>query len=152
MNISATKEPKNLNPVKPIQITQINFKSMELSDTVRSSDPLEPMVSAEVRENVNGQYIDIKIIVLVPKTLLGGEPISLFQDLESKENELKFVVKCNSTELVAGDYYSWYVNYLHPLKDSTIKIDTITTRIIDLIPGDANPRTSRGTVTHVLQS
>ncbi|HRB70974.1 MAG TPA: hypothetical protein PK776_03920, partial [Flavobacterium sp.] len=67
------------------------------------------------------------------------------------KNELKLVVKSNSLELVAPEYFPWYVNYLHPLSESD-KIEIITTRIEDLIPDDANPRTSRGTVTQVLQS
>ena len=152
MNTSALKESKNLNPVKPIQITQINFESMPLTGIIRSADPVEPLVSAEVQENINGKYINIRVVVFVPKTLLGQEPISLYQDMETEKNELKFVVKCNSTELIASEYYSWYVNYLHPIADGDPQIDIITTRTQDLIPDDSNPKTSRGTVTRVLQS
>ncbi len=151
MNTPTPKASKNLNRLKPLQITQINTKSMGLSGIVRTADHLEPMVSAEVQNNVNGKVINVKIVVLVPQTLLGQEPITLYQDLETEKNELKFVVKSNSLELVAPEYYTWYINYLHPIND-TEKIESITTRIEDLIPDDANPRTSRGTVTQVLQS
>ncbi len=152
MNTSTPKASKNLNRLKPLQITQINTKSMGLSGIVRTADHLEPMVSAEIQDNVNGRVINIKIVVLIPQTLLGQEPITLYQDLDNPpKNELKLIVKSNSNELVAPEYYPWYVNYLHPLSESD-KIEIITTRIEDLIPDDANPRTSRGTMTQVLQS
>ena len=152
MNTQTAKESKNLTPVQPLQITQINVESIPLKAIIRSDDPLEPLVSAEIEENVNGQFINIKIVVFVPQTLLGQEPISLYQDLATERNELKFVVKCNSTELVADNYYSWYVNYLYPIAEGTPEIDTIITRIEDLIQDDSNPKTKRGTVTRILQS
>ena len=152
MNTQTTKESKNLTPVDPLQIIQINTESVPLRAIISSYDPLEPLVSAEIQENVNGQFINIKIVVFIPQTLLGQEPILLYQDSETERNELKFVVQCNSAELVAKEYYSWYVNYLHPIAAGDPEIDTIITRIEDLIPDDSNPKTKRGTVTRVLQS
>lgn len=148
MNTS-TQEPKQLIP---LQITQINPESMVLEGTILSGDPVEALVAAEIQENTHGKFINIRIVVFVPRTLLGKEPITLWQDLNTEKNELKFIVQCNNTELTAPSYYSWYVNYLYPIAEGDPQIDFITTRIKDMFPDDTNPKTSRGTVTRVLQS
>lgn len=151
MNSSTLQESKSLIPVKPLQIIQINLEAIPIDGIIRSGDPIEPMVSAQYQQNVNGMFINIRIMVFMPKTLLGQEPISLYQDTETAKNELKFIVKCNNAELTASEYYSWYVNYMHPVADFDTEID-ITTHIENMFPDDSNPKTSRGTVTRVLQS
>lgn len=152
MNTSAVKgsaEPKQLTP---LQITQINPESMVLEGTILSSDPVEPMVAAEIQENASGRFINIRIVVFVPRTLIGKEPITLWQVLGTEKNELKLIVQCNNTELTAPSYYSWYVNYLHPIAEGDPEIDTIITHTKNMFPDDANPKTSRGTITRALQS
>ncbi len=151
--MNASISSGELTPVSAQQILQINNETLKIIGIIDPSVLLTPMVSAEVDRTEKGPVLNIKMVVLIPKTLLGKAPIELYLDMDNApQNELRFVLKYESAEKVTTDYLAWYISYAHEIKDGEEQITSIQTFLLDSGLDDANPRTSRGTVTHVLQS
>lgn len=153
MDTSTSVNSRKETPLKPLQVSQINFESFAIKGVARAADLLTPLVSADIEPNLNGSVINIRIAIFIPKTLLQEEPIKLYQDVDgAAPNELKLVIKYESAEEEPKEYHAWYVSYTHAITDGEQEIKQIRTLVENLHFKDANPKTSRGTVTHVLQS
>jgi hypothetical protein len=154
MNASTSGNSRKQTPLEPLQISQINFESLAIIGITKPSELLTPLVSSETEFNDSRAVrLTIRIAIFIPKTLLGKAPIELYQDSNTEEaNELKLVVKYDSAEEEPKEYHAWYVSYTHDIKEGEEAIKQIRTVVENLHFKDANPKTSRGTVTHVLQS
>lgn len=153
MNASTSGNSRKLVPLEPLQISQINFESIIINGVIKPTELLTPLVSAEVEYVEKDIILNIRVAILIPTTLIGEAPIELYQDFETLEkNELKLVLKYNSAEEAPKEYHAWYVSYTHAIKEGEEEIKSIRTLTENVHFKDANPKTSRGTVTHVLQS
>lgn len=152
MTVSSSGNSRKLDLLEPLQISQINFETISIKGIIKPSELLTPLVSAELETNVNGSVLNIRMTIFIPTTLLGKTPIELYQDLESEQNELKLVLKYTSAETDPKEYHAWYVSYTHIMNEGEQEIKSIRTSTENIFLENSNPKTSRGTVTHVLQS
>lgn len=151
--MNASISSGKLTPVSAQQILQISNETLNIIGVTEPSVILTPMVSAEVDSTDKGLVLNVKMVILIPKTLLGKAPIELYLDTDNAlPNELKFVLRYESAEKSPKEYLAWFISYAHEIKAGEEQFTSIRTFVQDSDPDDANPRTSRGTVTHVLQS
>lgn len=151
--MNASISSGKLAPVSAQQISQISNETIKIIGVTDPSILLTPMVSAEVDSTDKGLILNVKMVILIPKTLLGKAPIELYLDMDNGiPNELTFVLKYESAEKFPKEYLAWFISYAHEIKDGEEQFTSIRTFVQDSGLDDANPRTSRGTVTHVLQS
>ena len=152
-SMNASISSGKLTPISAQQISQINFETLNVIGVIDPSELLTPMVSAEIDLTDKGPVLNVRMVILIPKTLLGKAPVELFLDLDNAaQNELRLVLNYESAEKTPKDYLAWFVSYAHDIKDGEQEIKSIRTFTQNTHFEDANPKTSRGTVTHVLQS
>lgn len=153
MDTSTSVNSRKEIPLVPLQVSQINLESLVIKGVARAADLLTPLVSADIEQNLNGTIITIRIAIFIPKTLVGTAPVELYQDVDGAgPNEFKLVLKYDSAEEEPKEYHAWYISYTHAISEGEQEIKQIRTVVENLHFKDANPKTSRGTVTHVLQS
>lgn len=153
MDTSTSVNSRKEIPLVPLQVSQINLESLVIKGVARAADLLTPLVSADIEQNLNGTVITIRIAIFIPKTLVGTAPVELYQDVDgAAPNEFKLVLKYDSAEEEPKEYHAWYISYTHVISQGEQEIKQIRTVVENLHFKDANPKTSRGTVTHVLQS
>lgn len=146
------KNLETLVPLETFQITQIDANPLIIKGLNQPKELLSPLVSAEKDTTEETEILNIRIVALISKTLLGKAPIELYQDTESEQNELKLIVKYTSSEIDPVEYHAWVICYRHEIKKGEQEIIKVATRLENSYLENTNPKTSRGTVTHVLQS
>lgn len=145
------KKTENLVPLEALQITKIDGEAVVIKGILEPKELLSPLVSVE-KDIIDATVLNIRIVALLSTTLLGRTPIELFQDTKSDQNELKLVVKYQSSEIEPEKYHAWVICYKHVIKKDDQEIKNVATKLENTILENMNPKTSRGTVTQVLQS
>jgi len=152
MTPETIKNLEKLLPLETLQITKIDVNPMVIKGILQPRELLSPLVSAEKDTTENSEILNVRIVALISTTLLGKAPIELYQDTENEQNELNLIVKYTSSEIDPVEYHAWVICYRHEIKKGEQEIIKVATRLENSYLENTNPKTSRGTVTHVLQS
>jgi len=152
MTPETIKNLEKLLPLETLQITKIDVNPMVIKGILQPRELLSPLVSAEKDTTENCEILNVRIVALISTTLLGKAPIELYQDTENEQNELNLIVKYTSSEIDPVEYHAWVICYRHEIKKGEQEIIKVATRLENSYLENTNPKTSRGTVTHVLQS
>lgn len=144
MNNSNTKEPVVLPPLELVQIIQINEQAIPIDGQINPEWLLSPLVSAEV---VSG-YLNVKIVAFLPEEL-ERDSFELFDVSDGENPCLKFLLKYEKEMPSPKSYFTWYICYECPFTKGEKEV-MVSVKNCSLDNG--NPRTSRGTVTQIMQS
>ena len=143
---------QNLTPIQPLQLAQITIGGFTITGVPQPADVMPPLVSTDIQMQSGTKYLNVKMVVFMPKPILGQPPLSLYLDTSMPSNQLSLVLRYTSAETAPTNYQTWYVCYKHVINPTSEPIDTVETTLENIVQTGENPRTKRGTVTQVLQS
>ncbi|TGD57027.1 hypothetical protein [Flavobacterium humi] len=148
MNNTTTNETTVLPPLKLVQISRMNEQAITIEGLINPEWLLSPLVSAEVVTQGDVPYMNVKIMAFLPDEL-ENDSFELFELSPEEAPNLELLLKYKKILPNAKSYFAWYICYEYQLSKDIIDVTVI---IQNNDPDNGNPRTSRGTVTQIIQS
>ena len=148
MNNPTTNETAVLPPLKLVQISRMNEQAITIEGLINPEWLLSPLVSAEVVSLGDVQYMNVKIMAFLPDEL-ENDSFELFEVSSEEAPNLELLLKYKTILPNAKSYFAWYICYEYQLSKDIIDV---AVSIENNDPDNGNPRTSRGTVTQIIQS
>lgn len=148
MNGPTTNETAVLPPLKLIQVSKMNTEAIAIEGLINPDWLLSPLVSVELIRVGEIKYLNVKIMAVLQDEL-ENDSFELFQVSEVEDPSLELILKYKKTQPHSKSYFAWYICYECQL---TKEITDVTVSIENIDFDNGNPRTSRGTVTQIMQS
>ena len=162
MNNPIAKKTEDLPILEPFEIFPVNQDPIIFKEIRDTQNTISPLVTAEIVYLLGSAYLDIRMTVFVPVDIDQKDLIKIYLDPNPETPcDLKLDLVYKSLDLNPEKYIAWYLSYRHTLpatspiareNEEEEIVVTILTTLKNSIQDDANPKTSRGTVTQVIQS
>ncbi|MGH2667347.1 hypothetical protein [Flavobacterium sp.] len=152
MNSSTTNKTAVLPPLKLVQISRLNEQAIPLEGLLNPEWLISPLISAEEIFLGDVRYWNIKMMVFLPDEL-DSDSFELFDNTTDLDTNLVLLLKYKKTQPDSKSYFAWYICYEYlSSEDREIDIKGVTVSVENDSIDNGNPRTSRGTVTQIIQS